>query len=1428
MSDVTVESLQLEVQSSADGAARSIDTLTSTLGKLKSATKGIGLTGVVNQIRNLDSALKSVDGSSADKIDKLATSLSKLNGLGSIKLSSSVANQLKNIGSAATSLNGVDFSSIGKLSTALTPLGNIGKATGLNSTFNALKKLPEVAKSLAGLDLNSFTSQIQQLSNALAPLANQFNTVATAFTRLPTNIRRVVTATNSLTQTNSHASTSYINLWAKLRMARVAVQSIGNTIASWLHTSNQYIEDMNLFNVALGEYASEAQKYAEQVGEVLGIDPGEFMRNQGTFNTIISGFGVASDKAYLMSKNLTQLGYDLSSFFNITVDDAMQKVQSGIAGELEPLRRLGYDLSVARLQEEALALGIEKKVSAMTQAEKSQLRYYAIMTQVTTAQGDMARTLNAPANQLRVLQAQVTQCARAIGNLFIPMLNAILPPVIAVVKVLRSLIITIAGLFGINADRFGDMFSDVSSSVGSTASGLEDVSDGLGDATKAAKKLKNAMLGIDELNIISPNDDSSGSGSGSGAGIGGNDLGIDLPTYDFLGNAVSSKIDAIVDKLKEWLGLNEEINSLSDLLHTRLGRILTTVGAIALGLAAWKISKGVLSALKYMQNLKNLGLDNAFTITVGISLLVTGVALEWAGIIDAIKYELNKMNFAQIIAGGLLTIGGSSILGKGIAGWIMSSFADSSIAAALTTAAGAAIGAGIGGIIAGIPAYFTGIYDALKNGLNWLNGLLIPAGSTAAATGIGAIIGACGGPIGAGIGALIGLAVGLVTDGIIAIKEHWSEITTFLNKFFTVTVPGMWNKFKAWVQKLPSKVSEFFSNLWKPIENYDWYGLGKNIGTWFGNAVKSGIELVTVKIPNWFTSTWEAVKKAFSTFFTQTLPKFFTQTIPELWNTISEAFVTFFTETLPEKLSDIGTWFHDVGKAVWDGIVEGWNAGIKAIGDFIKGFVDGVKESLGIHSPSTVFAEIGRFCIEGLFNGLGETVKGIGKWVKKNIITPVKNAFTKNPVALAIKNNTSDLWNKVTNWWSSETKDGVSVETAVQLAKDGWDTVSGWIGKIPVVKQFITLAKHLWTSVKDWVGKIPTLSQFIALAKEKWESVKGWIGNIPVLEQGIKLVKSLWTTVKGWVGNIPTLDQGIALTKRLWTTVRNWIGNIPVLSQAISLIKSGWSAVSTWVKNFMGGVVEKGISLAKSGWSTVSQWVRDRIGGAVDVTVNLISKWKGKIKEFFGLSGGGVVSAGGGIKMFASGGIITPNMWKAMPKYAGGTNRAHGSMFVAGESGAELVGHINGTTEVLNRFQLAEVMHSSIVSGMAQFARYWQSMSHDLVTCANGVINAVMVGTAGINDGLALASASGYDPSYKLAQSVYEENQKSYRTAESSMYEDMRDFYREFMESSINRMVVATERQADKKEQTIVKVGNRTINDAVTTQKEANGFSFTE
>ena len=188
----------------------------------------------------------------------------------------------------------------------------------------------------------------------------------------------------------------------------------------------------------------------------------------------------------------------------------------------------------------------------MTQAEKSQLRYYAIMTQVTTAQGDMARTLNAPANQLRVLQAQVMQCARALGNIFIPALNAVLPYAIALAKIVRMLANSIASLFGFKLPEVD--YSGISagaSAVGDLADNAGDASDGLGKAGKAAKKLKNALLGIDELNVLSKDDSSSGSGSGSGAGIGGGDLDIDLPTYDFLGDAITSKVDEIVQMIKD-------------------------------------------------------------------------------------------------------------------------------------------------------------------------------------------------------------------------------------------------------------------------------------------------------------------------------------------------------------------------------------------------------------------------------------------------------------------------------------------------------------------------------------------------------------------------------------------------------------------------------------------------------------------------------------------------------------------------------------------------------------------------------------------------------------------------------------------------------------------------------------------------------------
>ena len=258
----TIEQLELEVQSSSTSAVSGIDALSASLSKLKTAIKGgVGLTSVANSVRSLDTALKSMDASGASKIDTLTTSLEKLKNLGSLKISSSVGNQINNIGSAAASLTGVDFSGMEKLGAVLQPLNSLN-ASGLKSTVNALNKLPKLADTLNGMDLTTFTSQIQQISSALAPLTSQLNAVSAAYSRLPANIQRTVTATNRLTQANDRASNSYVNLWAKMNIAFNAVKHGARTIASWINQSNQYIEDLNLFNASMGQYAGEAQKYA--------------------------------------------------------------------------------------------------------------------------------------------------------------------------------------------------------------------------------------------------------------------------------------------------------------------------------------------------------------------------------------------------------------------------------------------------------------------------------------------------------------------------------------------------------------------------------------------------------------------------------------------------------------------------------------------------------------------------------------------------------------------------------------------------------------------------------------------------------------------------------------------------------------------------------------------------------------------------------------------------------------------------------------------------------------------------------------------------------------------------------------------------------------------------------------------------------------
>lgn len=867
--NVEMQGIEFQIVNDSAAASAGVEVLAKKLTELKTSISGstTALSKVAAGISQIKNAVNNMNtGDFANKINRISSSLSNLKGqTDSLKISASIGNQLAAINQAITNLPDTPGEKLRNLASGLQPLSELGRSN-MTSFINQLKKLPEVIQELEKADIDKFTQQMKDLASAMKPFADEMNRVSSGFSAFPSRIQRLITSTEQYNGTVRRATTS-TNAWNSALKAisfvaiyRAAAKLLGIAIAK----SSQYTEDLNLFTVSMGKYAEEAYNYAQKVSDVMGIDPAEWMRNQGVFNTIIAGFGVAGDKAAFMAKNLTQLGYDLASFYNIDFESAMQKVQSGISGELEPLRLLGYDLSVARLEQERLNLGIDKSVSSMTQAEKSQLRYYAMMTQVTQVQGDMARTLENPANMLRVLRAELEQAARAVGNIFIPILTKVLPIAIAVASALQEIIAAIAALFGVTvkSPKWGD-------AIGSASAGSGAIADNMDSAAGSAKELKRYLAGFDELNVLP---DQNQGGSGSGAGVGGGDLGLDLPGYDFLKKAVTTQID-------EW---KKKLEPLVSFVKDNLKEILELIATIGIALLAWKLSNDFLNGIMALKTLGKNGLSIPLTISAGVILTATGFTIEFSGIKDAIEKKLNSFNFGEIILGGLTGTAGAGLLGKGIGQFIAKAFGESAVAKAITAGGGTIstglIGAAIGGIVAGIPMFVTGVYDAIMNGLNILNGLLVPAGATMAGAGIGAIIGSLGGPIGTGIGALIGLAVGALTDLGILIYQKWDEICAFfapVAEWFNVNVvqpisgffSGLWTD----IVKTFSPAVTWFSDLWKSVsQTFEdvFYNIGVLVsGTWetikivWGSVSGRFDTNVIQPLSNLFSSLWDGIKK---------------------------------------------------------------------------------------------------------------------------------------------------------------------------------------------------------------------------------------------------------------------------------------------------------------------------------------------------------------------------------------------------------------------------------------------------------------------------------------------------------------------------------------------------------------------------------------
>lgn len=536
------------------------------------------------------------------------------------------------------------------------------------------------------------------------------------------------------------------NLKTALGIGTIAL-GIRKTVGFFKDATNEsvkYSETLNLFNVSMGkgleglnQYYEKAIAFQEKLQEKLGINIEESMNYQALFNSMAKSMNINAKYAYIMSENFTKLGYDIASLYNLKPEEAMRKLRAGLAGETEPLRAIGLDVTEQTIKQELDKLGIDRNVRNMSQAEKSILRYISVLRQAQIAQGDFANTMDSPANQLRIFNAQITAFKRNMGNLWQGLLGGVLPYINGIVMVINELLKMVAKLFGF---KISEQNVNISASVGA-----DDLANDLGTATGKAKELKKQLMGFDEINNITLPEKTSGS-SGGGASVGGIDQRLldAMKEYDNMMDKVKNKATDIRDKIMEWLGFTKKINPLTGEVSWELGNGNTNLKKIlnvAKLLAGLYIGTKVLKLIGYLRTLKGVITGNVVPMTSfqnGLALIGSGFrgTINWTK--DGIKSfkdyykETGKVTTAigKTSQSMFNAIPNSIKLAGGIAGLTGSS----------------------------ILAYKS--MEDLSNGTIGTNEAMLKlGGSIAGATASGALIGSVFGPAGTAIGALTGLTI---------------------------------------------------------------------------------------------------------------------------------------------------------------------------------------------------------------------------------------------------------------------------------------------------------------------------------------------------------------------------------------------------------------------------------------------------------------------------------------------------------------------------------------------------------------------------------------------------------------------------------------------------------------------------------------------
>lgn len=824
----------------------------------------------------------------------------------------------------------------------------------------SIKISASAEKALQSLD--RLIPKINQTDNCVSKMLMNFdkNGQLTGFT---TELKKLDSEMDKVTKSSK-------NLKGALNLGIVfaGAKQIFSTGLSWMQKSIDYTEALNLFNVVLDESIDKGTKFQNVMSEAFGTNQTDTLTRQALYQSMAENMGIAQEYAYVMSETTTKLVNDISSLYNKDEDTVAEALRAGIyAGQTKPLRSFGMDITEKSLQPTLDKLdlknadGTARTVRQLSQAEKQILRYITVLEQSGEAHGDWANTIESPSNQLKIFSNQLVEAQKAFSNLFIGTFGSILPYANAILMVIKEVANAIATMFGIEIEDYNTGIADIGDA-------FVDIEDGATGASNAVKELKRQTLGFDQINNITENKNSDSGGDGSLIG------GIDqklldaITSYDNGMDSVRMKATEIRDRIMEWLGFTKEVDETTGKVSFKLKEgwsnfklIVGTISATAISTISLKIigsiakiitlfskASGIIKTsfnlLTKVFSATNTSLGSVTALTGSLGIIVAGIMAIATSLIYA--YQTNDI-FREKVENMISTVSKLIMDLLEIVTTVMTQIWK--VIEPIWNFIKDTIVLAVKYIYESCVLNFSNIIDVISGFVNIVSSLMHGDFSSAIDYGI---------------------------ETISNLFENWKNYFSKISEMFGTWIEKTINNVKTfvvnfitklgdiltWIKKLPEKFGYWFGyaigTAYKKITGTNWIELGKTVL----NGIVNGIKNIGTKMKDF---------------------------VSDLFKKIGEA------------IKNID--WASIGKNVLDGIVKGMTGMGGKLKDWASGFVEGIKDSLGIHSPSklVIDAKIGNYTSQAIEVGMEDELPRFQKQAK-NIVDRLKNTFDNETYNLSL------------------------------------------------------------------------------------------------------------------------------------------------------------------------------------------------------------------------------------------------------------------------------------------------------------------------------------------------------------------------------------------------------------------------------------------